>query len=125
MEANQSIDRRRLDVVLTEISRTTQDPVTRAQVEGFEALIRTRHKDWRRSAQTVGEEIADFVMPRIGNWSILGSPHYVEILTDVVDRVLPSFGESDEITEIATAVVEEEIQRHRELRDRIHQALGS
>jgi hypothetical protein len=49
----------------------------------------------------------------------------VEILGDVIERILPSMGESDEISGIAIGVIEEEIERHREVQDRIYQALGA
>ena len=126
MEANRHIDGQRLDVVLSQIARTTTDPVTRAQVEGFESLLRTRYHDPRRDGfDSVRAEISDFVMPRIGNPGVLTSSRYMEILGHVVERVLPSLVDSEEIIGIAIAVVEEEMERHRELQDRIHQALGA
>ena len=125
MEPNRGIDPRRLDVVLAEIARTTTDPVTRARVEGFEALIRSRFKEpGRRGFDSVREEVVDFVMPRISNAGILGGARYLEILDRVV-AFLPALGESDDIIEIAIHVIEEEMDRHRELQDRIHQALGA
>lgn len=126
MEPNRLTDRQRLDVVLAETARTTTDPATRAQVEAFESLIRTRYKDAQRLPfSSVRDEIADFIMPRIGNSAIFSSLRYVEILSRVIEQTLPSLGESDEISAIAIAVIEEEIERHRELQDRICRALGA
>ena len=131
METNRLIDRQRLDIVLAETARTTTDPATRAQVEAFEALIRSRYKDPRyKESQrlpfdSVRDEIIDFIMPRIGNPGILNSSRYMELLGHVVEQILPSLGEGDEIREIATALIEEEMERHRELQDRIYQALGA
>lgn len=126
MEPDRRIDRQRLDVVLADISRTTTDSATRAQIEGFEALLRARHRDWQRSDFTsVREEITDFIMPRIGNASILQSVRYMEILNNVVERILPYLDENDEIISIAVAVIEEEMARHRELQERVHEALGA
>jgi hypothetical protein len=124
VEPNRAIDRQRLDVVLAETARVTTDPATRAQIEAFEALIRTRHKD-ALPFSSIRDEIADFVMPRIGNSRIFNSTRYMEILDRIVSHVLPSLGESDEISAIAIAVIEEEMERHRELQERIYQALGA
>ena len=126
METNRLIDRQRLDIVLAETARTTTDPATRAQVEAFESLIRTRYKDSQRLPfNSVRDEITDFIMPRIGNSGILNSLRYMELLGHVVALILPSLGEGDEIKEIAIAVIEEEMERHRELQDRIYQTLGA
>ena len=126
MEPSRPIDRQRLDLVLAETARTTTDPTTRAQVEAFAALIRTRYKHSQRQAfDSVQDEIADFIMPRIGNSGILNSARYMEILGHVVEQILPSLCGDDEIGSIARAVIEEEIERHRELQDRIYQALGA
>jgi hypothetical protein len=64
-------------------------------------------------------------MPRVANSGIFNSMRYMEILNRVVEQVLPSLGESDEISAIAIAVIEEEMERHRELQERIYQALGA
>ena len=64
-------------------------------------------------------------MPRVGNPGIFSSARYMEILGDVIEHILPSMGESDEISGIAISVIEEEIERHRELQDRIYQTLGA
>jgi len=126
VETNRLIDRQRLDIVLAETARTTTDPATRAQVEAFESLIRTRYKDSQRLPfNSVRDEITDFIMPRIGNSGILNSLRYMELLGHVVALILPSLGEGDEIKEIAIAVIEEEMERHRELQDRIYQTLGA
>jgi hypothetical protein len=127
VEPNRLTDRQRLDVVLAETARAaTTDPATRAQIEAFESLIRTRYKDARRLPfGSVRDEIDDFIMPRIGNSAIFGSARYMEILGEVAEHTLPSLGESDEISAIAIAVIEEEMERHRELQDRIYQALGA
>jgi len=126
VEPNRLIDPRRLDLVLAETARTALDPATRAQIEAFESLLRTRHRDSRQLPfDSVREEISDFIMPRIGNPGIFNSARYMEILGDVIERILPSMGESDEISGIAIHVIEEEIERHREVQDRIYQALGA
>ena len=126
LETNRLIDRQRLDVVLAETARTTTDPATRAQVEAFESLIRTRYKDSQRLPfNSVRDEITDFIMPRIRNSGILNSSRYMELLGHVVALILPSLGEGEDIREIAIAVIEEEMARHRELQDRIYQALGA
>lgn len=126
VEPNRAIDRQRLDVVLAETARVTTDPATRAQIEAFESLIRTRHKDARfLPFSSIHDEIVNFVMPRVANSGIFNSMRYMEILNRVVEQVLPSLGESDEISAIAIAVIEEEMERHRELQERIYQALGA
>jgi len=126
LETNRLVDSQRLDIVLAETARTTTDPATRAQVEAFESLIRTRYKDSQRLPfNSVRDEISDFIMPRIRNSGILNSSRYMELLGHVVSLILPSLGEGEDIREIAIAVIEEEMERHRELQDRIYQALGA
>lgn len=120
------IDRQRLDVVLAEAARTATDPATRAQVEAFESLIRTRYKDSQRLPfDSIRDQIADFVMPRVGNSGIFNSTRYMQILKDVAEQILPAMGENDDVSGIAIAVIREEMQRHRELQERIYQALGA
>jgi hypothetical protein len=126
VEPNRVIDRQRLDVVLAEAARTTTDPATRAQIEAFESFLRTRYRDPHRLPfASVRDAISDFIMPRVGNPAIFNSARYMEILRDVVEQILPSLGETDDIREIAIAVIEDEMERHRELQDRIYQALGA
>jgi hypothetical protein len=126
VESNRLIDPQRLDLVLAETARTAPDPATRAQIEAFESLLRTRYRDSRQLPfDSVREEIVDFIMPRIGNPAIFSSARYLELLGEVIEHILPSLGENDEISAIATRVVEEEIERHREVQDRIYQALGA
>jgi hypothetical protein len=126
VEPNRRVDGQRLDVILAQIARTTTDPATRAQVEGFEALLRARYNDLRRPAfHSVREEMTDFIMPRIGNPDIWNSSRFMDLLGHVVTQIVPSLGESDEITGIAIAIIEEEMERHRDLQDRIHQAVGA
>lgn len=126
MEPNRLIDPQRLDLVLAETARTAPDPTTRAQIEAFESLLRTRYRDSRQLPfDSVREEIVDFIMPRVGNPAIFNSARYLEILGDVIEHILPSMGESDEISGIATHLIEDEIERHREIQDRIYQALGA
>jgi hypothetical protein len=120
------IDRQRLDVVLAEAARTATDPATRAQVEAFESLIRTRYKDSQRLPfDSIRDQIADFIMPRVGNLGVFSSTRYMQILGDVAEQILPSMGENDDVSGIAIAVIKEEMQRHRELQERIYQALGA
>lgn len=126
MEPNRLIDRQRLDVVLRESARAATDPATRAQVEAFESLIRTRYRDSRRLPfDSIRDQIGDFIMPRIGNPGIFSSTRYMQILGHVAEQILPAMGESDDISGIAIAVIKEEMQRHRELQERIYQALGA
>ena len=114
------IDGQRLDVALQDVSRRTTDPATRAQVEAFEAILRTRYRGRGfGDAKSLREEILDYSMPRIGDSGIFQSARYLDILDHVLGEVLPDLDVDPEIKAIAALIVEEEADNHRDLQERI------
>lgn len=117
---NRRIEGQRLDVALQETARRTSDPATRAQVEAFEALLRTRYRGrGLGGARSLHEELAEFTMPRIADAGIFQSARYLDILDHVLADVLPNLDVDDEVKAIAAAIVEEVAESHRDLQDRI------
>ncbi|MFC3691159.1 hypothetical protein [Chenggangzhangella methanolivorans] len=107
-------------MALQEVARRATDPATRAQVEAFEAILRTRYRGRGfREAGSLHAEIADFVMPRIADSGIFQSARYLDILDHVLAEVLPDLDVDEEARQIAALVIEEEAERHRDLQDRI------
>jgi hypothetical protein len=114
------IEGQRLDVALQETARRTTDPTTRAQVEAFEALLRTRYRGrGLGDARTLHEELAEFTMPRVADAGIFQSARYLDILDQVLSEVLPRLPVDEEVKAIAAAIVEEVADSHRDLQDRL------
>jgi hypothetical protein len=114
------IEGQRLDVALRETARRATDQVTRAQVEAFEALLRTRYRG--RSfgeARSLHEELASFTMPCIADPGIFQSARYLDLLDQVLGEVLPRLPVDEEVKAIAAAIIEEVAEGHRDLQDRI------
>lgn len=117
------IDGQRLDVALKEVARRTVDPATRAQIEAFEAILRTRYRGrGLGEAKSLREEILDYAMPRVAGSGIFQSARYLDILDHVLASVLPDLDVDEEVKAIAAMIIEEEADSHRDLQDRIASA---
>lgn len=117
------IDGQRLDVALKDVARRTVDPATRAQIEAFEAILRTRYRGrGLGEAKSLREEILDYAMPRVVDSGIFQSARYLDILDHVLVSVLPDLDVDEEVKAIAAMIIEEEANSHRDLQDRIASA---
>lgn len=114
------IEGQRLDVALRETARGATDPATRAQVEAFEALLRTRYRGRGfGGSRTLDEELAAFTMPHIGDPGIFQSARYLDILDQVLAEILPQLPVDEEVKAIAAAIIEEVADGHRDIQERL------
>lgn len=118
-EITRPIERQRLDRALVDASRKA-DPATRLQIETFEIMLRGRRGTLRQTS--LREEIELLVMPEIGDSGIFGAARSLDLLGYVVDVILPQFDADEEVSAIAGAVLEEEIERRQMIEERLSAA---
>jgi hypothetical protein len=115
------IDPTRLDLVLSDVRRTTSEAVTRTRLETFEALLPSRAR--RRSAfdgASLREEVEDLAMPRITDPTIFKSSRYLAILEQLAFETIHAVGDNEETRNVALSVIDDEIGRHRDLQKRLN-----
>src|SRR5262249_8813768 len=97
-----------------------------ARAGEFEVLLQTaaREQIGRLARRSLREEVIDFIIPRIGDPTILRGEHSVSILEHLVCRLLPSLQGTEEMRAVAAAVLSDEIVRHRDLVSRIHRGIA-
>ena len=64
--------------------------------------------------------IADFVEPRITDPTIFQGSHPLSILERLASDIIPTFEANEELRSLASSVIADEIDRHRQLAARIH-----
>jgi len=69
--------------------------------------------------------IAEFTEPRIADPAIFQGGRPLSILEQLSSDVIPTFDENEELRSLAGTVIEDEIDRHRELAARIHSGIPS
>jgi hypothetical protein len=98
---------------------------TPASYRDFEALIDIAGR--RASAAAVRSPhqwIADFVMPRISDPTLFQGSRSISILERLASDILPSLDESEELRSLAGAIINDEIERHRELLARLDSGIA-
>jgi hypothetical protein len=84
--------------------------------------------DHRASTTTIPslrQAIADFVTPKITHSGLLQGPRATLLLEQLVSHILPMLGGSDELRELASTVLEDEMGRHQDVTSRIHEGLAA
>ncbi|MEB2847430.1 hypothetical protein GAO09_24900 [Rhizobiales bacterium RZME27] len=118
-----TIDRQRLDRALTEAAKRA-DPVSRAQIEAFENAVRVRRRGSLAHGASLRGEIDQLTMPEITDSGIFGNERSMNLLDHVITAILPNLDANEDVTSIAKAMLEEEIDRRRELQARIDEEGG-
>jgi hypothetical protein len=77
------------------------------------------------ATQSLRQAIAEFVMPKLTNPSLLHGTRTTLILEQLVSDVLPMLDGSEELRALASTVLEDEMGRHQELASRIHTGLAA
>ncbi|MGB0087586.1 MAG: hypothetical protein WBP94_19690, partial [Rhodomicrobiaceae bacterium] len=67
----------------------------------------------QQPAQSSESLLIDFIMPMIGDARIFEESHTISLLQYLRDDVLPYLNGNEELTELATKVINEEIDRHK------------
>jgi hypothetical protein len=96
-------------------------PVTHQDFERLIDLIEARAAAPRSPRQ----HIADFVMPRLADPSILKGGRSVSILERLAADTLPQLEESEELRALAGAIIADEIARHRDLLTRLQGSVAA
>lgn len=118
-----AVERQRLDKALIEAGRRA-DPISRAQIEAFEAALRVRRRGSLAQGASLRREIDHLTMPEISDSGIFSAPRTMALLDHVIDSILPYLDTGEDVTSIAKAMLEEEIQSRRDLEERIEAAGG-
>ncbi|WP_343315008.1 hypothetical protein AAIB41_15965 [Brucella sp. BE17] len=111
-------ERQRLDRALTEAGRRA-DAVSRAQIAAFEAALRIRRRGSTAQGASLRREIDALTMPEISDPGIFNAPRTMALLDHVIEEILPSLDTSEDVTSIAMAMLKEEIERRRDLEERL------
>ncbi|WP_125461599.1 MULTISPECIES: hypothetical protein [Rhodomicrobium] len=109
------IEGQRLDIVLQRI-REREAPSAVLDIESTEEFGREGVFD-RLPMTSVEASLIDFIMPLISNPSIFYESNMILLLEYLRDDVLPSLDGNDELKELATKVVDEELDRHEFVRE--------
>lgn len=118
-----TVDRQRLDRALTEAAKRA-DPVSRSQIEAFEKAVRLRRRGSLAHGTSLRGDIEQLTMPEISDPGIFGNERSMSLLNHVITTILPHLDSNEDVTSIAKAVLEEEIDRRRELQSRIDAESG-
>ena len=98
-------------------------PVAR---EDFEAFINAAgRRGSRAAARSPRRYIADFVMPKIVDPTVLQSERSVSILEQLATSILPNLEDGEELRALAGALIADEIARHRDLLTRLHNGIAA
>jgi hypothetical protein len=108
----------RLDEALQALAAEPVDPGTAAQLERFESLMRSRRARDPLSPANLVDELLDFIMPQIGSQQILRSERYTTLLEELSTALSGPEARHDgsDMERIGTAVLVEELRKHRILR---------
>ncbi len=110
------IEGERLDVILHRL----RDNSGANKVEGtesFEDLI-AQTIDTSAPENSLDEMLIDFIMPLISDVGIFQESRTISLLQNLRDDLLPAIGGGAELTDLVTKIIDEEIDRYTELRDR-------
>ncbi|OHV79483.1 hypothetical protein [Rhizobium sp. LCM 4573] len=118
-----TIDRQRLDRALAEAAKRA-DPVSRAQIEAFESALRVRRRGSLAHGASLRGEIDHLTMPEITDSGIFGNERTMSLLDHIITAVLPRLDTNEDVTSIAKAMLEEEIDRRRDLQARMDEEGG-
>lgn len=110
------IDRHRLDTALVNAGQSA-DPVTRAQIAAFEAILRGRRRTTK--GHSLRDEIEALTMPEISDPGIFASGRMTDLLAHVISEILPRLDMTEDVLAITQAMLEEEIASQRDIQDRL------
>jgi hypothetical protein len=105
------ISGQRLDVVLQRL-RDTEEPSPIVDSEEFKAFLRGT-TDRQGSAQQSSESLLiDFIMPMVSDARIFEGSQTILLLQHLRDDILAYMSDNEELTQLATKIINDEIERH-------------
>jgi hypothetical protein len=94
--------------------------------EDFEVFINAAgQRATSAAARSPRRYIADFVMPKIFDPTVLQSERSVSILEKLAASILPNLEDGEELRTLAGALIADEIARHRDLLTRLHNGIAA
>ena len=97
--------------------RSKGDGAPIPSTDEFEALL-NRPAGKSAAGASIESMLVDFIMPNIKDAGIFQENRIIMLLQHFRDEVLPQLNESSEMTQLATRVIEDEIARFTDLRER-------
>ncbi len=98
-------------------------PVTQ---EDFELFVNAAgQRAANAAARSPRRYIADFVVPKIFDPTVLQSERSVAILERLAASILPDLEDGEELQALAGALIADEIARHRDLLKRLHNGIAA
>jgi hypothetical protein len=123
---NKRVEGERLDLVLQRLRQAgeTDRPGEVASKEFTDILTGV---DERRSSghDSLEAEIIDFIIPRIGEPSIFHSSRAITLLEYFLKDLLPLIDEGEEFSEQVFRVIKDEIDRQRDVLDRLQAGIAA
>jgi hypothetical protein len=133
------IESERLDVALDDIGQRAPGPAMEIKPlanrpletkplthEDFEVFINAAgQRATGTAARSPRRYIADFVMPKIFDPTVLQSERSLTILERLAARILPNLEDGEELRALAGALIADEIARHRDLLTRLHNGIAA
>jgi hypothetical protein len=113
--AQTKIEGDKLDLVLQRLREKGDAPALEA-LEEFEALLSRSGSASRYSS--IEAQLIDYIMPLVKDGSIFQENNTIRLLEYLRDEIIPQWTESPEMTRLATRVIDDEITRYSELRER-------
>lgn len=109
------IEGERLDIVLQKLREKGEStPLDGAQE--FEALL--NRPGGTAAHGSIEAQLVDYIMPLISDGSIFQEHRTIRLLEHLRDDIIPGWNESPEMTDLATRVINDEINRYSDLRER-------
>lgn len=111
--ATSRIQGERLDVVLQRL-RDSEEPGSITASEEFQAFLKGLRDvgDAAETPPTSESLLIDFIMPLISDARIFEESHTIALLRYLRDELLPFFSDSDELSDLARMVINDEIERY-------------
>ncbi len=109
------IEGERLDVVLQKL-RDKGETLPLEGAEEFEALLNRSGRSTPYGS--IEAQLIDYIMPLIKDSSIFQENHTIGLLEHLRNNILPQWTENPEMTKLAARVIDDEISRYRDLRER-------
>lgn len=113
--AHTKIEGEKLNIALQRLREKGDAPALEALAE-FEALLSRSESTSQYSS--IEARLLDYIMPLVKDGSIFQENNTIRLLEYLRDEIIPQWTESPEMTRLARRVIDDEITRYSELRER-------
>ncbi|RCS22724.1 hypothetical protein DUT91_17845 [Phyllobacterium salinisoli] len=123
LELRRNGDWQRREMGLSATDSVTETVVSR-RVGAFEALLGSAQRPASRNRGFIRDEITRLTKPKVSDPGMFNPVRSQEILTYVMQDLLPGLGIEADVASITAAVLAEEIESRRDLHDRMGREAG-